>query len=190
MARSPPSARRARAGTDGLRGRSRAVTGPARRRRSNGGGPGGGRPISPHVWPRGRGGRRKRRRDAAFLYKAEPPNSIPPTPHRRVSFCSASPRRAFSTSAGSTAASEPLATEPPRRGERMGRGGIGGAAAMETADSTRAFVKDVKRIIIKVNEWFIHPLLFLSLVFLIASRRLCADADDAVLFVCSRPGDW
>jgi hypothetical protein len=72
----------------------------------------------------------------------------------------------------------------------MGRGGIGGAAAMETADSTRAFVKDVKRIIIKVNEWFIHPLLFLSLVFLIASRRLCADADDAVLFVCSRPGDW
>jgi len=32
----------------------------------------------------------------------------------------------------------------------MGRGGIGGAAAMETADSTRAFVKDVKRIIIKV----------------------------------------
>ena len=36
------------------------------------------------------------------------------------------------------------------RGENMGRGGIGGAAAMETADSTRAFVKDVKRIIIKV----------------------------------------
>ncbi|KAG2592948.1 delta-1-pyrroline-5-carboxylate synthase 2-like [Panicum virgatum] len=33
----------------------------------------------------------------------------------------------------------------------MGRGGIGGAAAMETADSTRAFVKDVKRIIIKVG---------------------------------------
>ncbi|KAG2601937.1 hypothetical protein PVAP13_5KG627200 [Panicum virgatum] len=33
----------------------------------------------------------------------------------------------------------------------MGRGGIGGAAAMETADSTRAFVKDVRRVIIKVG---------------------------------------
>ncbi|CAL4960453.1 unnamed protein product [Urochloa decumbens] len=33
----------------------------------------------------------------------------------------------------------------------MGRGGIGGAAVMETADSTRAFVRDVKRIIIKVG---------------------------------------
>ncbi|KAF8717005.1 hypothetical protein HU200_026113 [Digitaria exilis] len=33
----------------------------------------------------------------------------------------------------------------------MGRGGIGGAAAMEAADSTRAFVRDVRRIIIKVG---------------------------------------
>jgi delta-1-pyrroline-5-carboxylate synthetase len=34
----------------------------------------------------------------------------------------------------------------------MGRGGIGGSAGMtmENADSARAFVKDVKRIIIKV----------------------------------------
>uniref|UniRef100_K3XEP5 Delta-1-pyrroline-5-carboxylate synthase n=1 Tax=Setaria italica TaxID=4555 RepID=K3XEP5_SETIT len=46
----------------------------------------------------------------------------------------------------------PSHSRPSRHGEeRMGRGGIGGAVAMETADSTRAFVKDVKRIIIKVG---------------------------------------
>ncbi|KAF8775327.1 hypothetical protein HU200_004736 [Digitaria exilis] len=33
----------------------------------------------------------------------------------------------------------------------MGRGGIGGAVAMEAADSTRSFVRDVRRIIIKVG---------------------------------------
>jgi hypothetical protein len=39
--------------------------------------------------------------------------------------------------------------------ERMGRGGIGGgpvAVDMETVDSTRAFVRDVKRIVIKVTH--------------------------------------
>jgi hypothetical protein len=36
----------------------------------------------------------------------------------------------------------------------MGRGGIGGAVAaadMENSDSTRCFVRDVKRIVIKVH---------------------------------------
>ena len=48
----------------------------------------------------------------------------------------------------------------------MGRGGIGGAAAMETADSTRAFVKDVRRVIIKVCiHTYIHLLLFLPFFF-------------------------
>jgi hypothetical protein len=39
--------------------------------------------------------------------------------------------------------------------EAMGRGGIGGrpvAVDMETVDSTRAFVRDVKRIVIKVTD--------------------------------------
>ena len=56
----------------------------------------------------------------------------------------------------------------------MGRGGIGGAAAMETADSTRAFVKDVKRIIIKVCVHTSSYLpLFLPFFLIVSSRGEC-----------------
>ena len=65
----------------------------------------------------------------------------------------------------------------------MGRGGIGGAAAMETADSTRAFVKDVRRVIIKVC---IHTYIFCCFSrFFLSSSRLVGNAADAVRSDCS-----
>lgn len=67
----------------------------------------------------------------------------------------------------------------------MGRGGIGGAAAMamamETADPARAFVKDVKRIIIKVIGLPVS--LFFVLLFIVSS---CENAETFLSLVALR----
>ncbi|RLN04279.1 hypothetical protein C2845_PM13G13340 [Panicum miliaceum] len=121
-----------------------SATGPARRRRSRG--PGGARPVSPHVWPV-REAEGATRRGHFFIKPSAPQQRFsPPATAAPLCCCSASALRTSAGGTGRQHRGEPLASE-----ERMGRGGIGGAVAMETADSTRAFVKDVKRIIIKVG---------------------------------------